>query len=174
MEHDKTASLNMIDSYLSDKHGKSVLKATVEKVKPFFLQIYQEKLKEEMEFVIDSFRGQENSNDVLEFYLTYKQDPSAWKNSKAMKKMENFHEELISRQNHEILDPLNSKRFAMRNVLNSFGMGKGFKDAKSPKEYLAATRKEQKEMAEYTRLQGLVEQEIATEMQFKRERELNT
>lgn len=97
MEHDKTASLNMIDSYLSDKHGKSVLKATVEKVKPFFLQIYQEKLKEEMEFVIDSFRGQENSNDVLEFYLTYKQDPSAWKNSKAMKKMENFHEELISR-----------------------------------------------------------------------------
>ena len=29
MDEDYSASLNMIDSYLSDKHGKQILKATV-------------------------------------------------------------------------------------------------------------------------------------------------
>lgn len=49
--------------------------------------------------------------------------------------MANFHEELIARENAEINDPLNGKRFAMRNILNSFGVGSSFTKAKSPKEF---------------------------------------
>jgi len=37
IEKDNTASLNLIDSYLADKNGKTVLKEAVEFVKPFFL-----------------------------------------------------------------------------------------------------------------------------------------
>jgi len=95
----------------------------VEQVKPFFLQVYQEKLDEEMTSILSKFRADENSNQALEIYLAFSKDPSAFKNSKAIKKMTNFHEELIARENAEINDPLNGKRFAMRNILNSFGVG---------------------------------------------------
>ena len=142
IELDTTASLNMIDSYLSDKHGKQVLKQVVEQVKPFFLQVYREKLNEEMESILDRFRADEFSNEALELYLTFSKDPSSFKNSKILDKIANFHEELLARENTEVNDPLNSKRFAMRNILNSFGMGSSFTDAKTPKEFQEATRNE--------------------------------
>lgn len=68
---DNSASLNLIDSYLADKNSKLVLKETVEFVKPFFLQIYQEKLNEESNKILDRFNSHENSNMVLEHYLAY-------------------------------------------------------------------------------------------------------
>jgi hypothetical protein len=59
IRQDKTAPLKMIDSYLADKNGKRVLKATVEFVKPFFLQVYQEKLEQEANRVLEMFDAED-------------------------------------------------------------------------------------------------------------------
>ena len=78
--------------------------------------------------------------------------------------MTNFHEELIARENAEINDPLNGKRFAMRKIMNSFGVGSSFTKAKSPKEFQEATKTELRDLAEYNRINGLLGKEIETEM----------
>lgn len=45
--------------------------------------------------------------------------------------MQGFNEELVARENTEAHDPLNGKRFAMRNILSQFGVGASFTNAKT-------------------------------------------
>jgi len=68
--HEKTASLKLVDDFLSDKTGKTTLKAAVDIVKPFFFAICQEKLDEEASKVLSGFNAdQGGSREVLEYYL---------------------------------------------------------------------------------------------------------
>jgi hypothetical protein len=163
IDKDNTASLNLIDSYLVDTNGKLVLKETIEFVKPFFLRVYQEKLNEESSKLLDRFYIYENSNDTLEHYLAYSSDPKAFKNSKSIPKLQQFHEEKIARENAEINFPLESERYTHRHILNLLGVGSTFNSAKSGKDLSEATRNEQRDFTEYNRLRGLVDVEIDNE-----------
>ena len=60
--HEKTASLKLVDDFLSDKTGKTTLKAAVDIVKPFFFAICQEKLDEEASKVLSGFNADQGGS----------------------------------------------------------------------------------------------------------------
>lgn len=91
-----TANLNLIDTYLGDKSGQRVLKEAIQFVKPFFLNVYQEKVNEEMKILLQAFNCHETSEETLEHYLAYSSNPEAFKNSKAIAKIKNFNEERMA------------------------------------------------------------------------------
>jgi hypothetical protein len=100
--------------------------------------------------------------------LAYSSDPKAFKNSKAIPKLQQFHEEKISRENAEINFPLEGDRYAHRHILSLLGVGSTFASAKSGKELTEAARNEQRDFSEYNRLRGLPEVEIDSELQTQR------
>jgi len=89
---ERTASLKLVDDFLSDKAGKSTLKAAVEIVKPFFFGICQEKLDEEASKVLSGFNADEGgSREVLEYYLFSTSHPGELKNNAALEKLSPSH-----------------------------------------------------------------------------------
>jgi hypothetical protein len=95
--------------------------------------------------------------------LAYSSDPAAFKNSKSLPKLQQFHEERIARDNAETNFPLEGDRYAHRQILDLLGVGSTFASAKSGKDLTDATRNEQRDFSEYNRLRGLVDVEIESE-----------
>ena len=96
--------------------------------------------------------------------MAYSSDPKAFKNSKSIPKLLQFHEEKIARENAEINFPLESDRYAHRQILDLLGVGSTFGSSKSGKDLSNATRDEQRDFAEYNRLRGLGQVEIDAEL----------
>ena len=74
---DGSMPLGLLDQCIADKIGQDAIKAAINKVKPFFFAVLEEKLEEETSRVLHSFGCSENSASTLTYYLFGLQNPAA-------------------------------------------------------------------------------------------------
>jgi predicted ATPase len=60
---------------LIEKRGQRAVKKALETVKPYFLNMVNQRLEEESQRLLSCFRQQENKVDALTHYLTLKKYP---------------------------------------------------------------------------------------------------
>jgi hypothetical protein len=86
-----TDQLTVVDSFLAEKGSKKVLKQAINFVKPFFLSMTDDLLKERARSILHGFNSSDNSFNVLEHYLLHRDYPDIL-DSGIIDKVMNYHE----------------------------------------------------------------------------------
>lgn len=81
----------MVDSFLAEKGSKLVLKQAINFVKPFFLSMTDDLLKEHALQILDGFNSLDNSFNVLEHFMIHRECPHILE-SGLIDKVMNYHE----------------------------------------------------------------------------------
>ena len=91
LSQDRTASLRMIDSFLAQESGTSVLKQAVSVVKPFFFALVDERLEHETQRVLGGFGLEYSANRDLHHYVFNMRYPGLLHENKGLKKLNRYH-----------------------------------------------------------------------------------
>lgn len=116
----RSEQLSVVDSYLAERGSKDVLKKAIHFVKPFFLAMSDQMLRDEARRILDGFSAEDHGLAALEHFLLHRQHPEILK-SGIVDKVMTYHELQEKREYEQKKHPETSQAFHEREILADIG-----------------------------------------------------
>jgi len=119
-QRNTTAQLRHVDTFLAEQQSQKAIKKAIGVIKPFFLQLVNEKLQSESARLLSGMRSEESKKEVFEHYLLHNTFPEL-KNHPILQRIEHYHEMNEKHEAFQKAAPLDSMNYTRRRLLGETG-----------------------------------------------------